>query len=547
MTNRLLSTILRKAEALTDGPTDADLLHRCGAARDDAAFAVLIHRHGPMVWAVCRRMLPNPADAEDAFQAVFLAVVRSAAQLGRVNSLGGWLHGVAVRACLQLRRGAIRRKQRERASAKPEAAGAEPQWADLHAAVHEEVERLPAALRTAFVLCELQGVRQPDAAALLGWKLGTLSGRLTRARQQLLKNLTARGLTPLAVAGAVGGAGLPAALADQAMAMHTIGPDAVSGLSPTVLELARGATEGMMTKMKWTVGSLMMAGGLLVAIGGLPTADAQRPSKPPPASAPKPPTADTTRSEPELPPGADSDPTATPAPRSASRTPASSIQRFEHLVVNTPASPESLRSLFQEQEKQGWEYVGTISVADPAKQQLVFKRPKGGATSTIPTATYPTPSPRYGSADTLPALPGNNPLVPSSNDPTSTTPAPAGGNTLPALPPGDLPPKTTTRDPAAGGDPKPAAKLPSGFETVPLKHAKATELAKTLRELFVDDPTHNTVLGSLSTPAFSVSADDRTNSVIFRAGRGATSKEVKAMIEKLDTPAARTVGRGDKE
>jgi RNA polymerase sigma factor (sigma-70 family) len=573
MTNRLLHTILRKAEALTDGPTDADLLRRCEAARDDAAFAVLIHRHGPMVWAVCRRMLPNPADAEDAFQAVFLAVVRSAGKLGRVNSLGGWLHGVAVRACLQLRRGAVRRKQRERASAKAEAAGAEPpsaDWADLHAAVHEEVERLPAALRTAFVLCELQGVRQPDAAAQLGWKLGTLSGRLTRARQQLLKNLSARGLTPLAVAGAVGGAGLPAALADQAMALHTIGPDAVSGLSPTVLELARGATEGMMTKAKWTVGSLMMAGGLLVALGGLPTTDAQQPARTRPDVGPGSGSGAGGPATPiKAPPSADVAEDVAPAPSAApaklpprTTSAPSATQRYEHTVLTTPPTQEELVKLLQKQEKAGWEFCGSVHAeTDGIKHYsaLVFKRPRAGATTTSPTATYPTlPAGGYGhgSADTYPAPASYNPLTPSTNlpatavpadvatdplasvrrtTPAPTTSAPAAGSTLPALPPSDL-------SPTQPGAPKPASNRPSkpaaGPDTPDVTVVKLKQLSAQAAQDLITPILGDSLKGKGGT-ADVVTVPDAATVVIYGATKGQIDV-ITALLAKLDVASPTT-------
>lgn len=553
MTNRLLHTILRKAEALTDDPTDAELLRRCGAARDDAAFALLIHRHGPMVWAACRRMLPNPADAEDAFQAVFLAVVRSAAKLGRVNSLGGWLHGVAVRACLQLRRGVVRRKQREKASAKPEAAGAEPQWADLHAAVHEEVERLPAALKAAFVLCELQGVRQPDAAAQLGWKLGTLSGRLTRARQQLLKNLSARGLTPLAVAGAVGGAGLPAALADQVMALHAIGPGTVSGLSPTVLELARGATEGMMTKAKWTVGSLMMAGGLLVALGGLPTTDAQQPARTRPdvgpgsgvgvgktAPAKAPPATDVGE---DVAPDSPKQPDPTAAPKGATPAPADTpsaakkaprtanappTQRFEHKAMNVPANQNAFLALLRKEEEAGWEFVGQVAereVNEPYSK-LVFKRPKGGAAT--PTATYPT---LPASADTFAAPSSFNPLTPSTNDPLTRTPAPAAANTLPALPPSDL-------APTQPGAPKPTSNRPgkptSGPDTPDVTVVKLKQLsAQAAQDLIT--PILGDSLKGKGGMADVVTVPDAATVVIYGASKDQIAV-ITSLLEKLDLP-----------
>jgi RNA polymerase sigma factor (sigma-70 family) len=596
VTNRLLHTVLRRVDALTaDATPDAMLARRFAESRDEPAFALLVHRHGPMVWAVCRQMLTDPADSDDAFQAVFVALIQSANKLGRVKSLGGWLHGAAVRVCLKARRSAVRRKRREQATAKPEAACPLPDWADLHAAVHEEVERLPDSLRTAFVLCDLQGVRQPDAAAQLGWKLGTLSGRLTRARQALLKKLTARGLAPLTGVGAVGAAtvgGLPAAVAEQAFALVRNGAD-WGGLSSTVLELAHGATEGMMTKAKWTVGSLMLAGGLMVTAGTgwLPTTDAQQPARTRPGAGPGfgsgagPDSRPASEPAPAAAPrAADVAPTADPTlapkaentPRPARTTPgagpgtgwgvttAAGGQRFEHTVLDVPNTREEFVKLVQKQEKAGWEFCGPVHAeADAIKLYtvLVFKRPKGGTATASTTwsanSAYgaasgdlaPSPAVYTPSAGSYPTddayAAGRTPtLAPTPSSPTteyapSSRPAPTtppakadAGYRPPSSDPNTIParreePTTDTTE----------AKLPSGFEVVPLKHARAAEVAKTLRELFTsDEPTG----GFGRTQPFTVSSDDRTNSVIFRPGRGVTSRDVKAMIEKLDGESSKS-------
>src|SRR5262245_36295856 len=113
-----LDSVLRGAEALAARDPvgtlpDPDLVRRFAAGRDPAAFAVLVRRHGPLVWGVCRNLLPADADAEDAFQATFLALVRSAPTIRRTEALGGWLHGVAYRVALKARRAAARRKKRE--------------------------------------------------------------------------------------------------------------------------------------------------------------------------------------------------------------------------------------------------------------------------------------------------------------------------------------------------------------------------------------------------------------------------------------------------
>src|SRR5262245_49461908 len=221
MGNRRLPTVARHAAALADAPgpgaADADLLRRYAEDRNEAAFAELHRRHGPLVWVACRHLLPDAADAEDAYQATFLALVRSAGSVRSGAALGAWLHGVAVRAAARLKRAAARRRRREAraAAAEPDRPVSEGAWRAMLAAVHEEVARLPAALRAAFVVCELQGVRQPEAAARLGWKPGTLSGRLAKARQRLLGRLAARDLAPaaaaaLGVAAAGGAAEVPA-------------------------------------------------------------------------------------------------------------------------------------------------------------------------------------------------------------------------------------------------------------------------------------------------------------------------------------------------
>src|SRR5437762_599798 len=157
MTQTFLDCVLRGAEALAarDGVgtlADPDLLRRFAAERDQAAFAVLVRRHGPLVWGVCRNLLPSDADAEDAFQATFLALVRSAGTIRQTEALGGWLHGVAYRVAMKARRTAARRKKREiiAAVAEPDTPIPDAAWDDLQVAVHEEVCRLPEKLRLPF-------------------------------------------------------------------------------------------------------------------------------------------------------------------------------------------------------------------------------------------------------------------------------------------------------------------------------------------------------------------------------------------------------------
>src|SRR5437016_4933081 len=116
MSRSLLHLVIRHAEALADGPeseADAELLRRFAETREEPAFAELLRRHGPMVWAVCRQSLADYSDVEDAFQATFLALIRSAGSVRGGHAIAGWLHGVAVRVAKKVKRSAVRRRQRE--------------------------------------------------------------------------------------------------------------------------------------------------------------------------------------------------------------------------------------------------------------------------------------------------------------------------------------------------------------------------------------------------------------------------------------------------
>ena len=278
MTQTLLHAVARKAEAITP---DADLLARYIRERDHPAFEELVRRHGPLVWSVCRNYLHHHADAEDAFQAVFLALVRSASTIRDGGTVPAWLHGVAVRIATRAKREFTRRRARERTAALPEADRSVPDkaWESLVAAVHEEVQRLPEAERTAFVLCDLQGVSQSDAATRLGWPLGSVSGRLCKARQRLLDRLSARGVAPAAVVGigltAGAASALPAKLFDAVKLFPSM-PGAASGVATA---LARGLSEGVTMRVKLTTAAAVMVAAIGLTGGAvvLSKADAQPP------------------------------------------------------------------------------------------------------------------------------------------------------------------------------------------------------------------------------------------------------------------------------
>jgi RNA polymerase sigma factor (sigma-70 family) len=195
--HRLLHHLRQVTDPQVTGEvTDAELLARWLARRDQAAFEVLVWRHGPLVWNTCRRLLPRQQDAEDAFQTTFLILVRKAAVIDRGQSVAGWLHTVAYRAALALRADKGRARE-ERAVAEPAApaAGDELLWRDLRPVLDEEVNRLPRKYREPFVLCYLEGKTNEEAGRQLGCPKGTIITRLAWARLRLRQRLARRGVT----------------------------------------------------------------------------------------------------------------------------------------------------------------------------------------------------------------------------------------------------------------------------------------------------------------------------------------------------------------
>jgi len=195
--NRALRTLLEAGA--TGSLTDARLVERFVVGVDqerEDAFTALVERHGPMVRGVCRRMLVDPADADDAFQAVFLILARKAGALRRAEGLKPWLHGVAVRVAKESRRRSERIRAREGgALVDVPAPAARDDLFELRAAVDEELDRLPKRHREPILLCDLEGAPRHEAARRLGLAEGTLSSRLARGRSLLRDRLTRRGLT----------------------------------------------------------------------------------------------------------------------------------------------------------------------------------------------------------------------------------------------------------------------------------------------------------------------------------------------------------------
>src|SRR5262245_46421980 len=193
-----LVQLLRRASEDRRGAdfTDGELVQRFRDARDEAAFAALLQRHGPLVLGVCHRILHNADDAEDAFQATFLLLVRKAHTIVKLGSVASWLHGVAHRIAVRLKEDIARRRHRERQACRSLASDLlkEIGWCDLRAMLDEEVQRLPARCREPFALCYLEGKTNAEAAQLLGCPKGTVQSRLMHARALLRTALARRGL-----------------------------------------------------------------------------------------------------------------------------------------------------------------------------------------------------------------------------------------------------------------------------------------------------------------------------------------------------------------
>lgn len=189
------------ANVLDGMPSDAELVTRYAATRDQAAFELLLRRHAAQVIGHCRRLLTDANDVDDAFQATFLVLARKAGTISRRESVAGWLRQIARRAALRVRADRDRYASRNRTEADEllvEPNRRSDQW-ELRRALDEEISRLPARHRSAFILCCLEGKTGEEAARLLGCPPGTVSSRLTRARERLRQRLARRGFAPAGV------------------------------------------------------------------------------------------------------------------------------------------------------------------------------------------------------------------------------------------------------------------------------------------------------------------------------------------------------------
>src|SRR5262245_10235560 len=209
MADAALGSVLRHVRRVSAAPgagtlSDGELLHAFLSRHDEEAFAALARRHGPMVLGVCRRVLSHQQDAEDAFQATFLALAQKADSIRDRPALAGWLYGAAYRAALTLKRSAARRRAHEGRARPPAAAEpfADLAWREVEALLEEEIQRLPEKYRAVFVLCCLESQSRAEVARRLGLREGTVSSRLDSARKQLQRRLARRGVTLSLVLGA---------------------------------------------------------------------------------------------------------------------------------------------------------------------------------------------------------------------------------------------------------------------------------------------------------------------------------------------------------
>jgi RNA polymerase sigma factor (sigma-70 family) len=260
---------------------DQELLRRFLGERDEAAFESLLRRHGAMVLDVCRGVLDNEADIEDAFQATFLILSRRAQSIRKAASLACWLHGVAYRTALRMRADSARR-QRHEARAPQRSTITDPDelsWHEIRRVVHEELERLPRRHRAALVLCYLQGLTQDEAAVQLRLPKGTLKGHLERGRALLRARLVRRGLGAGAVLAlgawpAIQASALPSPLLRAAIRAMT-----ASVVSPRVAALSEGMVKAMFIRKLKIAAILFLAlagsgTGLALFIQGTPRTDA---------------------------------------------------------------------------------------------------------------------------------------------------------------------------------------------------------------------------------------------------------------------------------
>jgi len=290
-----LTKVLTHLQQMGAGQTDGQLLTRFVGTRDEASFAALVRRHGPMVLGVCRRVLHDFHDAEDAFQATFLVLARKAASVVKRESVSCWLFGTAYRTAMEARTTSARRQARERPMRHmphPEVAPAEA--ADWRPILDRELNLLPRHYQAAIVLCDLEGLPRREAAQRLGIPEGTLSSRLANGRKLLAKRLAGCGVAfsggalAVALSQGVASAQVPALLVTStAKAAALVAAGQMAAVSTPAAVLMREVMKTMLIKkLRLAVGAVMVLTALgavgvgYQAGGGSGTAQAAPPDRP---------------------------------------------------------------------------------------------------------------------------------------------------------------------------------------------------------------------------------------------------------------------------
>jgi RNA polymerase sigma factor (sigma-70 family) len=261
------------------GQSDGQLLDRFVVRREEVVFEAIIRRHGPMVWGVCRRVLRDHHDAEDAFQATFLVFARKAASVIPREKLGNWLYGVAYQTAMKARATTSVRRAREKQvpeMPEPEGGREDRRDDDLLPLLDQELSRLPEKYRIPIVLCELEGMTHREASEQLGWPIGTVSGRLSRARKILAERLDRRSVT-------LGGGSLMV-LSSQGPATASLPMSLITSTTGAATRFAAGRattgvvsakvaalTEGVLKEMLMTMLKFGSAILMVVALGAIGT------------------------------------------------------------------------------------------------------------------------------------------------------------------------------------------------------------------------------------------------------------------------------------
>jgi RNA polymerase sigma factor (sigma-70 family) len=256
--------------------SDAELLGRFFKDHLDAAFAAIVQRHGPLVYGVCRRILTDANDAEDAFQATFLVLVRKGGALRDPARLGSWLYGVAQRTARKARaKAALRTKSERQASSMATRSDVNDMtFPELKAVLDEEIAALPEKYALPLVLCYLEGKTNAQAAEQLGWPEGSMSRRLSKARELLRSRLAKRGLTLTAalLTSVLAGPAVrqvPAALLETTTRAALLAAEGIpleDIVSPQAARLAQEVVQGMSAASRFSTPTIVVVASLLLIV-----------------------------------------------------------------------------------------------------------------------------------------------------------------------------------------------------------------------------------------------------------------------------------------